>query len=277
MTAVDDRQLDGAIFTAKGINLTLGGNRILRDVAFEVHDVIRAEHTTGQVVGLLGPSGVGKTQLFRILAGLNQPDSGEVRIGKAQVPVRRGMVGVVAQSYPLFNHRTVLGNLTVAGTQAGLDRATSRTQSRELLERFDLADRAKAYPAQLSGGQRQRVAIAQQLMSQNHLLLMDEPFSGLDPVQVDNVIELIFEVAALHEENTIVVVTHDITSAVLAADTIWLMGRDRDEAGQPIAGARIQELVDLVPLGLAWWQRPTYGSPGVQACVAELRARFETL
>ena len=240
------------ILKASNVWLTLGGNLILRDVDLEVRDIRRPGNLTGQVVGLLGPSGIGKTRFFRILAGLDAPDRGTVLVGEGQVPVERGMVGVVAQRYTLFQHRTVLSNLLVAGAQGGLSRKEARDKAMSFLERFHLEPHADRYPLQLSGGQQQRVAIAQQFMCSEHFLLMDEPFSGLDPIAVDRVAELIAEVASLHELNTIIVVTHDIAAAMEVSDTLWLMGRDRDAKGNVIPGARIQETYDLIERGLAW-------------------------
>lgn len=240
------------ILKASNVWLTLGGNLILRDVDLEVKDIRRPGKLTGQVVGLLGPSGIGKTRFFRILAGLDEPDQGTVRVGERQVSVERGMVGVVAQRYTLFQHRTVLSNLLVAGAQGGLSRKDARAKAMSFLERFHLHTHAHRYPPQLSGGQQQRVAIAQQFMCSEHFLLMDEPFSGLDPLAVDRVAELIAEVASLHELNTIIVVTHDIAAAMEVSDTLWLMGRDRDEKGNVVPGARIQETYDLIERGLAW-------------------------
>ena len=174
-------------------------------------------------------------------------------IGEAGVPVQRGDGGVVAQSYPLFEHRTVLGNLLVAGRPGGpLRECRARKRAPALLKRFCLEDRAGQYPVQLSGGQQQRVAIAQQFMCSEHFLLMDEPFSGLDPIAVENVCRLVTEVANLHELNTIIVVTHDISAAIQVADTLWLLGRDRDAKGQIIPGARIQGTYNLIERGLAW-------------------------
>src|SRR5689334_18046146 len=92
-----------------GVNKTLGKERILRDLDLEIKDIHREGVTQGQVVGLLGPSGIGKTTLFRLLAGLDMPDTGSIVVEDR--PVQRGMVGVVAQNYPLFEHRTVFGNL----------------------------------------------------------------------------------------------------------------------------------------------------------------------
>ena len=86
---------------------------------FVAVDKVSLEVENGSLLALLGPSGSGKTTLLRIIAGLDQPDSGSVRVGEEQVPVHRGMVGVVAQNYPMFAHRTVLGNLIIAGRRAG--------------------------------------------------------------------------------------------------------------------------------------------------------------
>jgi polar amino acid transport system ATP-binding protein/sulfate transport system ATP-binding protein len=274
--AILDYEYGEPILRAEHIALRLGDNQILRDVSLDIRDIKRPGRVTGQVVGLLGPSGIGKTRLFRILAGLDQPDSGRVTLGPAAQPVERGRVGVVAQSYPLFQHRTVLGNLTVAGRQAGASGALAERQAYAFLKRFDLEGCARKYPSQLSGGQRQRVAIAQQFMCSEHLLLMDEPFSGLDPLAVDAVIALIHEVAGLHELNTIIVVTHDIRAAVEVADTLWLLGRDRDERGQIVPGARIQASYNLIERGLAW-RKGINATPEFVELMREVVAKFPSL
>jgi polar amino acid transport system ATP-binding protein/sulfate transport system ATP-binding protein len=269
-------EFGATLLKAKDVGLTLGGNPILRDVNLEIRDLNRPGMVTGQVVGLLGPSGIGKTRFFRILAGLDQPDRGSVLIGEKGVPVERGMVGVVAQSYPLFQHRTVLGNLMVARGQAALPASAARDRAMGFLKRFKLEDRAHLYPSQLSGGQRQRVAIAQQFMCSEHFLLMDEPFSGLDPIAVDNVSTLIQEVACLHELNTIVLVTHDIPAAIEVADTLVLMGRDRDASGRIIPGARIQATYDLIERGLAF-QKGITTRPEFLELLGEILGKFPSL
>ena len=271
-----DHEYGSVLLKVDGVSLALGGRPILRDVNLEVRDVRRPGHVTGQVIGVLGPSGIGKTQLFRILAGLNPPDTGSVLLGEAALPVKRGEVGVVAQDYPLFAHRKVLGNLLIAGTRAGLDGATAERKANELLARFKLEDAANKYPAQLSGGQRQRVAIAQQVMGSTHFLLMDEPFSGLDLVQIQRVIDLIQEVACADELNTIIVVTHDISAAIEIADTLWLLGRDRDAQDQLVPGARVQTHYDLIERGLAW-RRGISETPEFLALRREIRERFPML
>ena len=269
-------EMKGTILKAEHVSVALGGVPILRDVNFEIRDIVRPDTIAGQVVGLLGPSGIGKTTLFRILAGLDMPDSGKVTLGEEGKPVQRGTVGVVAQSYPLFAHRTVLGNLMVAGRQAGLSRAEARDKAVGFLKRFNMEDKGKHYPPQLSGGQRQRVAIAQQFMCSEHLLLLDEPFSGLDPIAIDRVAGLLNEVACMHEANTIIVVTHDIGAALEVADTIWLMGRDRDKEGNVIPGARIQESYNLIERGLAW-RDGVAATPEFVVTLREIRARFPSL
>jgi polar amino acid transport system ATP-binding protein/sulfate transport system ATP-binding protein len=262
------------ILDVRGVNVTYGGKPILRDLNLEIKNVVRPGVTQGQVVGLLGPSGVGKTTLFRVLAGLMEPDTGTV-IAEGQ-PVGRGRVGVVAQHYPLFAHRTVLGNLAVAGRQAGMGGKEAEEKARDLLKRFGLDDQASKYPVQLSGGQRQRVAIAQQFMCSDHFLLMDEPFSGLDILAIDRVCGLIHEIALTDELKTIILVTHDIDAALTVADTIWLIGRDRTPTGEVVSGARIQKVYDLAARGIAW-QKDCATTPEYLSCLAEIRAEFPRL
>jgi NitT/TauT family transport system ATP-binding protein len=263
------------LLSVREVSLRLGGHPILTNVRFDVVDRIRPGVTTGQVVALLGPSGVGKTRLLRIIAGLDAPDSGVV-LGMKEAPVAAGSVGVVFQDYPLLKHRTVESNLIIAGTLTGMKQADAERRARELLDKFGLGDRARFYPAQLSGGQRQRVAIAQQLVVPKHLLLMDEPFSGLDPAALDEVVRLLVEVANLDELNTILLVTHDIHSALVISDTVFMLGRDHGADGKAVAGAKVQASFDLVEKELAW-RSDVEQDPKFIALEQEVRARFKTL
>jgi len=273
-TLTYDRQ--AILVKIEGVSVTLGGTPILRDVNAEVRDITRPGVKQGQVVGLLGPSGMGKTTLFRILAGLDKPDTGQVLLEEEAIPVQRGMVGVVAQNYPLFAYRTVWSNLVVAGMMERTTRAKVEERARDLLDRFGLKDHARKYPAQLSGGQRQRVAIAQQFMCSEHLLLMDEPFSGLDLLMQAEVCRFIREISLTDELQTIIIVTHDVESALEVCDTLWLLGRDRDARGNPIPGARIQKTFDLCERGLAW-QEGISNTKEYMDLLREIREAFPKL
>lgn len=267
---------DGDILlSVDDVRLRLGDLQVLDGVSFNIVDRVREGATTGQVAALLGPSGVGKTRLLRIIAGLDAPDSGAVR-GAGGVALTAGHVGVVFQNYPLLRHRTVLGNLEVAGAMNGMAGPAAQERSRDLLRRFDLLGRGHLYPAQLSGGQRQRVAIAQQLVCNKGLLLLDEPFSGLDPAAMGEVLRLITEVANMHELNTIIIVTHDIRAAMAVSDTVFMLGRDRAADGKVASGARVQATYDLAARGLAW-REDVEDLPEFAALEREIRGRFKVL
>lgn len=258
------------------VSLSYDGKVILRDVNAEIRDIVRDDCTQGQVVGFLGPSGIGKTQLFRIIAGLNQPTSGQVLVNSTLTPVKAGMVGVVAQNYPLFENRTIFSNLMLAAKQTEKNNDAAHEKVLKYLKRLDMLECSQLYPAQISGGQRQRIAIVQQLLCSEHFLLMDEPFSGLDLVMEAKVCELVNEIACLDELNTIIVVTHDVTAAATVADHLWLMGRDRDAHGNIIPGARIQETYDLIDRDLCWHPGIT-NSTAFLEFVHEVKERFQTL
>jgi polar amino acid transport system ATP-binding protein/sulfate transport system ATP-binding protein len=250
------------------VYLSYDGRPILDHVNAEVHDIVRPGCTQGQVVGILGPSGVGKTVFSRILTGLQEPTSGKITVGGTQEHIKAGDVGFVAQNYPLLRHRTVLGNLLVAGNGP---RKAVEEKARAYLDTFNLTDKANVYPSLLSGGQRQRVAIIQQLLCSEHFLVMDEPFTGLDPIMKGKVCDLIRKVSLLDEKNTIFIVAHDIHAVISIADTLWLFGRS-----EPGGGSSIRYKYDLMERGIAW-NGVHESSPLVQDLVREVLDRFRTL
>lgn len=209
-----------------------------------------------QIVSLLGPSGSGKTTALRIIAGLDRPTSGCVFIsngeGQQLRPVRVGDVGVVFQRYPLFEDLNVLHNLIDPAVRSGMSKDAAKEKALRYLDEFDLVKQGLAWPLQLSGGQRQRVAILQQLMLNRHFIILDEPFSGLDPVNILNVISLISRIAHEHTLNTFLIITHDVTSALIISDQVYLLGRERDEKGEPIQGSRVMKTYDMIAEGLAY-------------------------
>jgi NitT/TauT family transport system ATP-binding protein len=248
---------------------------ILRDINLTIKDVVRTGATTGQIVGLLGPSGRGKTQLFRILAGLNPPTTGTVLVhGK---PVQAGDVGVVFQNYRLMNHRTVQSNLELGASKSKMSKQDRADKIKFYLEKFKMTEKKDYYPAALSGGQKQRVAIMQQLLCSEHFLLMDEPFSGLDINMIKEVSDVILEVAALDELNTIVVVSHDIKSTMAICTNMWILGYDYDETGTPFPGARVKYEEDLMAQGLAWQYPQVFERPEFNQAVNKVSTGFKTL
>ncbi len=256
------------------VSLTFDDKVILKPISIEVKDIVRPGMIQGQCIGILGPSGIGKSQLSRILTGLNKPTTGLVSVGGK--PVEAGMVGYVAQNYPLFNHRTVLGNLLVATEHLNLSPKDALEKVNQYLIMFDLMDKTKVYPCNLSGGQKQRISIIQELLCSEHFLVMDEVFTGLDPIMKDKTCELINKIANIHEENTIFVVAHDIQALVSISDRLWLLGRDRTADGKIIPGAYIKKEYDLVERDLAW-RKDISETKEFSDFVREVKGEFKNL
>ncbi|WP_426061627.1 ATP-binding cassette domain-containing protein [Hymenobacter sp. B1770] len=241
------------VLTLSGVSMSFNNELVLRDINAQILDVTRPNMHQGQVVGFYGRSGIGKSVLCRIMAGLIPPTAGTVEVGLAQQTVAPGMVGFVQQRYPLFDHRTLYDNLLVAAERKHAH-AEACQHVETYLERFCLAPHRKKYPAHLSGGQRQRAAIAQQLLCSDHLILLDEPFSGLDVAMIDEMKRIIHEVTTMDELNTVIIVSHDIVTTTALADRLWLLGYEHDAAGALVPGATIspQHQYNLAEMGLAW-------------------------
>lgn len=239
--------LGDTLLKIKDVNYSVDGFPILSGVNAEIRKIESDCGTHGQVVGFLGLSGSGKTTLFRIIAGLVKPTTGSVTLNGHDTPVTPGEVGVVAQAYPLFAHRTVFSNLLLAARKKENDAKAAKDKVMGYLEEFDLVERRHVYPAQLSGGQRQRVSILQQVLCSGHFILMDEPFSGLDINMEDKTIALIQKLASMDALNTVVVVTHDITAACTVADHIWVLGgAQSDASGHRTSGSKIIKEYNLL-------------------------------
>lgn len=266
---------DKVLLDIKNVSLSFGDKVILRDVNAQVTDLNREDQVQGQVICFLGPSGIGKTQLARVIAGLQKPTSGVVNLMEGK-PTERGKVGVVPQTYPLFDYATVGKNLYIAGKQAGLSKAQINEKATDYINAFGLLEHLGKFPRELSGGTKQRVAIARQLMCASYYMVMDEPFSGLDPIMKKRATNAIIKLAQLDSLNTIIVVTHDITEGLSVADTVWLMGYERDTDGKCLEGARMVEQHDLAAMGFAF--RPDIQrDPDFLNFVSTIKDRFQTL
>lgn len=202
-------------------------------------DDLTADIAAGCFFVVLGPSGCGKSTLLRLIAGLEPPDAGEIALhgrpvaaaGLALPPEARG-VGVVFQSYALWPHMTVLGNVAFPIEANGQRKAAARAQARTHLAAVELSDLADRRPADLSGGQRQRVALARCLASQARVVLMDEPLANLDP-HLRAAME--GELADFHRRSgaTTLYITHDQREAMALADRVAVMRNGRFEQVAP--------------------------------------------
>ncbi|WP_257453407.1 sulfate/molybdate ABC transporter ATP-binding protein [Archangium lipolyticum] len=207
---------------------TTGGTPAVSDVSFHA--------PSGAITTLLGPSGAGKSTLLRLIAGLELPDSGSVRIEGVDcthLPVQQRGIGVVFQSYALFKHMTVRQNIAFGLETRRMPRADVEARVDEMLRLIQLEDLGKRYPTQLSGGQRQRVAFARALAIRPKLLLLDEPFGALDSrVRV----ELREWLHSLHEQTgvTTLLVTHDQEEALEISQHVVVLSDGRvAQAGPP--------------------------------------------
>ncbi|EXU64498.1 glutamate ABC transporter ATP-binding protein [Streptomyces sp. PRh5] len=205
----------------RGVNKHFGALHVLRDIELTVG--------RGEVVVVIGPSGGGKSTLIRTINRLETVQSGSIVVDGRLLPEEgkelarlRAEVGMVFQSFNLFAHRTVLANVMLGQTKVRRrPKQDAERRARELLDRVGLADQAGKFPAQLSGGQQQRVAIARALAMDPQVMLFDEPTSALDPEMINEVLEVMRQLA--QEGMTMVVVTHEMGFARSAANRLVFM------------------------------------------------------
>lgn len=216
--------------TFEDVSLSFGPIPAVRNVSFDL--------VPGEIVCLLGPSGCGKTTLLRIAAGIERPQAGRVLIDNLEmagpkhfVPPEKRNIGLMFQDFALFPHMSIIDN--VAFGLRGLRRADALKEARLALKRVGLEEHESDYPHRLSGGEQQRVALARAIVPRPQVMLMDEPFSGLDQRLRDSVRA---ETLALLKETraTAMLVTHDPAEALGLADRILLMRRGHlIQAGTP--------------------------------------------
>ena len=211
-----------------------GSLQVLKDVDLDV--------TPGEVVVVCGPSGSGKSTLIRCVNKLEPIQQGKIFVygdpivgNQVNLSKLRAEVGMVFQSFNLFPHMTVLENIMLAPSKVkGLSVTEAEKIARDLLARVRIPDKADKYPANLSGGQQQRVAIARALAMQPRIMLFDEPTSALDPEMINEVLDVMTDLAK--EGMTMMVVTHEMGFAKRVAHRVIFM-----DAGQIVEAATPQE------------------------------------
>lgn len=209
------------IIELRHVDKHFGDLHVLKDVSLSVGK--------GEVVVVIGPSGSGKSTLCRAINRLETIDSGEILIEGKPLPqegrelaAMRAELGMVFQSFNLFAHMSILQNVTLGPVEVlGLSKAEAEQRAMGLLDRVGVASQANKVPAQLSGGQQQRVAIARSLAMHPKAMLFDEPTSALDPEMINEVLDVMVDLA--RQGMTMIVVTHEMNFARRVADRVVFM------------------------------------------------------
>jgi polar amino acid transport system ATP-binding protein len=213
--------MNSSKISLNGVTKSYAEHQVLKGITLDIAE--------GSVVTLIGPSGSGKSTLLRCINLLEPIDDGTILLDDIDIsvpgfdanPVRR-RVGMVFQNFNLFPHMSVIDNITLSPIRTlGVDKALARAKAHDLLERFGLADKAKAYPDQLSGGQQQRVAIVRALAIEPEVLLLDEITSSLDPELVGEVLDVVRELKA--SGMTLVLATHEMGFARDTSDVVCVL------------------------------------------------------
>ncbi|MBQ9277275.1 MAG: amino acid ABC transporter ATP-binding protein [Lachnospiraceae bacterium] len=224
---------DNIIIHTEHLNKTYGDEVVLEDINIDIKK--------GEVIAVIGPSGCGKSIFIRTLNLLEKPTSGDIYFDDICITDKKTDVyevlpkmGMVFQQFNLFNNMTIEKNITFAPIKHNLmSEEEAKEKAKELLERVGLSDKGDAYPSQLSGGQKQRVAIARALAMNPDIILFDEPTSALDPEMVNEVLNIMKELAK--GGMTMVIVTHEMGFArEVASRVLFIDDKGIKEDGTPI-------------------------------------------
>lgn len=202
------------ILQAEHITKTYGDNQVLQDISIHLEE--------GELVCVLGVSGVGKTTLFNILSGLVLPDRGQILLENEDVTGKTGNLSYMLQKDLLLQHKTVLDNVALPLVLKGVKKKAAREQAAAYFKQFGLEGTELKYPSQLSGGMRQRAALLRTYMCGDRVALLDEPFSALDTLTRTAVQEWYLGVMEEIKLSTLFI-THDIDEAILLSDRIYIM------------------------------------------------------
>lgn len=249
------------------LSFYIGQKCLIRDIGTNdkpliINDVTRPDVVNqGQIVAVVGRSGGGKSTFFKLLTGMYTPTTGSILIPKHTkdhdevdnlIPVKEGSVGFVQQSYPLSRNESVYSMMMDAVRMGKVPKKERKSLILKSLEDWGLLDQRRQARDQLSGGQKQRAAILEQLLCSHHFIVLDEPFSGLDPINVDKLKSYFLKISTIDEINTIFFSTHNLHLAVELADLIIVIGYEKDSKGKNIPGGTIVATYDLKEMGLAW-------------------------
>ena len=242
------------LFCCEHITKSYEGTPVVQDINLDL--------PRGGILSLLGPSGVGKTTLFNVLAGVDSPEAGRVLLEGVDITGKAGLVSYMLQKDLLLPYRTVLDNVILPLVIRGQSRKQARAYAAEFFPQFGLAGYEDKYPYQISGGMRQRAALLRTCMTGCQVLLLDEPFSALDAITKMQIHEWYLDLAAAMNLSTIFI-THDVDEAVFLSDTVCILsgkpgtithqltiepGRPRERHFQTSAGfsAYKRTILDLI-------------------------------
>lgn len=203
-----------AFFEAQNISKTYQNEAIINDITVSLEK--------GELVSLLGPSGIGKTTLFNIMSGLENPDSGKVILDGRDITMVPGQVSYMQQKDLLLPFMKIIDNVSVPLRLKGMDKKSAREKASEYMVEFGLEGCEGKYPSQLSGGMRQRAAFLRAYLYSDKIMLLDEPFSALDTITKTSMHQWYKRVSKIHNTTTFFI-THDIDEAILLSDKIYVM------------------------------------------------------
>lgn len=220
------------VLETKNISKSYGERPIISDISVHLDK--------GEMVSLLGISGIGKTTLFNIMSGLEVPDSGSIYLNGADITGKSGLIGYMQQNDLLLPFKSIADNVAIPLILRGEKRKSAKERVIPLLKEFGLEGCENSYPAQLSGGMRQRAALLRSYLFSSEALLMDEPFSALDAITRSGMQKWFKSVAREHGLSAFFI-THDINEALLLSDRIYIL------SGAP--GKISHELKNVLPEG----------------------------